>query len=82
MWDVPFDYNIWKSNHWQVEVKNNNNVLAICELFWKLRKHPADPIKGEDQWEESSTEGFTIKGCMTSNSDSKLTIIVSDCKRQ
>lgn len=78
MWDVPFDYNIWKSNRWQVEVKKDKNVQATRQLFRKQRKHPADPKKGEDQWEEFSTDEFNIEGCMTSNSDSKLTIVVKD----
>ena len=83
MWDVPFDYNIWGSNYWNAQITDGTSVSANLDLFWRLRnRHGGDPIKGQDQWRQLSTslstDNFTIKGCMSSNSDSKLTIIVSD----
>ena len=78
MWDVPFDYNIWKSNYWNAEVKQNTNVRATRDLFWQMRNRSGNPTRGEDQWRELASHNFIIKGFMSSNSKSELTIIVSD----
>ena len=78
MWDVPFDYNIWKSNYWNVQVTDNTCVPASCDLFRRLRNPTGDPVKAEDRWKQLLIDNFTIKGCMSSNSNSKLTIIVSE----
>ena len=77
MWDVPFDYHIWKSNYWNVEVNGNIQVNADRNRYRALRKSPGDPTRGEDQWRQFTTGNFHVKGCMSSNSNSKLTIIVN-----
>ena len=79
MWDVPFDYNIWGSNYWNIKVLNKKRVPATRTLFWQMRNSVAgEPVKGEDQWKEVITDDFIFKGCMTSNSNSKVIIKVYD----
>ena len=82
IWDVPFDYIIWKSNYWNVQVIDRSKVLATRSLFWQLRNRGGDRVKGGDQWREISTNNFFCKGCMTSNSNSKLIIKVYDSPPQ
>ena len=36
-----------------------------------------EPVKGEEQWKEVVTNDFIVKGCMTSNGNSKVIIKVS-----
>ena len=78
MWDVPFDYNIWRSNRWNIKVMNEKQKLATRELFWIMRSGREQPVKGDelDGWKTKRTNGFIVKGCMTSNSNSKLVIKV------
>ena len=63
MWDVPFDYNIWKSNYWNARVTDRAmNDPANLDLFWRLRnRRTADPVKGADQWHQLASDNFTIK---------------------
>ena len=75
MWDVPFDH---EGNYWNIREIGTINEPASHDLFWRLRNHEANPVKGEDGWKQLSTANFTIKGYMSSHSDSKLIIIVSD----
>jgi len=87
MWVVPFDYNLWRSNYWNVMVLDGKQVPASRELFKKMWKRIGEPLKGQDDWKETrkeiSTEDWSVtrsefisKGCMTSNSNSKLIIKV------
>ena len=74
MWDVPFDYNIWKGNFWNLKVYDEQQKRATHALFKKLWISEGRPVKGEDNYEEFVTNSFRVKGCMTSNSNSKLII--------
>lgn len=54
---------------------NTQEMPATRDLFKQLyrRDHEEGPISGEDNWKEITTDDFTVKGTMTSNSNSKLT---------
>ena len=77
MWTVPFDYNIWRSNFWNVKVYDTKEMLATRVVFKQMWRREGEPVKGEDNWKEFKlNDEFTAKGCMTSNSNSKLIIKV------
>ena len=78
MWDVPFDYNIWGSNYWNIKVMDKKQARATNTLFWEMRNSDSQPVNGDelDGWKEKTTDDFFTRGYMTSNSNSKLTIKV------
>ena len=78
MWDVPFDYNIWRGNYWNVKVYGTQEKRATLALYNELWKSEGRPVKGEDNYEEFVTDSFRVKGCMTSNSNSRLIIKLYD----
>ena len=77
MWDVPFDYNIWKSNFWNVKIYEIKQQATVA-LFREMRYREGQPFRGADDYHNFEMDSFRGKGCMTSNSNSRLIIKLYD----